>query len=655
MANAARDLLQGFRLLWRAPGFAVTASLTLALGIGATTTLFSVVHAVLIDPLPFPDSGKLIQVWRAELPALTYGSASYARYLDWQAAQRAFTAIGAWAPRGMTLAGDAGPERVGGAVASAAFFRVMGATPVAGRWIGDDEDRPGGERVAVISNGLWKRRFRGDTAVLGTTIRLDGEPYTVIGVAPPGFAELWRPEVWTPLGRVADASSRSDSYLLVFGRLREGATLASARRGLADLAAQMTREHPDDDYTFTARELHDVVTEGASRGLWVLLAATALLLFIACTNVANLLLARAMVRERDLAVRASLGASRGQLVGQVMGETVALGLLGSLAGLGLAWALLRTFVAMAPATFPRLAAIGLDGTVLLFAAGAAFVAGLAAGLAPAVHLLRSDVNAVVRAGASRSTTAGRARSASRLLVVGEVALALALVTTAGLLTKSLLRLQDQNLGMTRAPVLTFTVGLPPFVATDDAAKVRLQSGFLDRVRAVPGVTEASAIDMLPLAATGHNGPVLRADQSDPRDGVQVTEVRVVMDGYVKTMGLTLLAGRALDAGNRQGAPPVVVVNDTLASRLWPDRPLPQVIGEQVRAYALDGGQALRTVVGVVAGARSRRPELPSESRGARAVRAAAGVGDELRGTGAGRRRSVTAHGRNQGEPVRPVA
>ena len=530
-------------MLWRAPGFAVTASLTLALGIGATTTLFSVVHAVLIAPLPFPDSGKLIQVWRAELPALTYGSASYARYLDWQAAQRPFTEIGAWTPRGMTLGGESGPERVSGAVASAAFFRVLGATPVAGRWIGDDEDRPGGEPVAVISDGLWKRRFRGDAAVVGTTIRLDGEPYTVIGVAPPGFDELWRREVWTPLGRVADASSRGDSYLLVFGRLRPAATLASARSDLAELAAQMTRDYPEDDYTFTARELHEVVTEGASRGLWVLLAATALLLLIACTNVANLLLARELVRERDLAVRASLGASRGQLVGQVMGETVALGLLGSAAGLGLAWALLRAFVATAPATFPRLAAIGLDGTVLLFAAGVALVAGLAAGLAPAVHLLQSDVNAVVRAGASRSATVGRARSASRLLVVGEVALALALVTTAGLLTKSLLRLQDQGLGMTRAPVLTFTVGLPPLVAANDAAIVRLQNSFLERVRAVPGVTEASAIDMLPVAATGHNGPVLRANQSDPRDGVQVTEVRVVMDGYVETMGLTLLAGR----------------------------------------------------------------------------------------------------------------
>ena len=201
MANGLRDLLQGFRLLFRAPGFAATAAVTLALGIGATTALFSVVNAVLLDPLPFPDSGRIIQVWRSELPALTYGSASYARYLDWRASQRVFSEFGAWAPRGFTLAGTQGPERIGGATASASFFRVMGAPPVVGRWFTDDEDRRGGERVAVISDGLWRRRFRGEASAIGATVQLDGEPYTVVGVAPPGYSEVWRPEVWIPLGQ----------------------------------------------------------------------------------------------------------------------------------------------------------------------------------------------------------------------------------------------------------------------------------------------------------------------------------------------------------------------------------------------------------------------------------------------------------------------
>jgi putative ABC transport system permease protein len=612
MPTVVRELLQGFRLVLRAPGFTATAVLTLALGIGATTTLFSVVNAVLIDPLPFPDSDRLVQVWRSELPALTYGSASYPRYLDWREYQRPFETFGAWAPRGLTLSGSDGPERVAGGTASASFYQVMGAAPVLGRWFTADEDRRSGDKVVVLSDGLWRRRFGGGPSVLGSRVQLDGEAYTVIGVAPPGFAEVWRTEVWIPLGQVAAASNRGSNFLLSFGRLRDGVSVEAARRSLdGELAPQMSRDHPEDRYTFTARPLHEIVTEGASRGLWVLLGATSLLLLIACTNVANLLLARAVVRERELAVRASLGASRGQLFAQVMGETVALGLIGSAAGLALAWALLRAFVTLAPVNFPRLAAIGLDPRVLVFAVAVALLAGLVAGLAPALHLLRADVNAVVRAGGSRSVTAGRARSASRLLVVAEVALALALLTTAGLMTKSLLRLQEQDLGMTRAPVLTFAVGVPPFVADGDDAVARFQADFLRRVRAVPGVTHASAINMLPVANTGFNGPVRRPDQTGERDGVPVTEVRGVMDGYVETMGLRLLAGRANDDRDRAGTPPVVVVNDTVAARLWPALAPAQVVGQQVRVpFGADDG--LREVIGVVASVRSRRPEMPPD-------------------------------------------
>ncbi|MGE0360004.1 MAG: ADOP family duplicated permease [Vicinamibacterales bacterium] len=609
MAHAFRHLLQGFRLALRAPGFTAAAALTLALGIGATTTLFSVVDAVLLDPLPFPQSSRLVQVWRSELPALIYGSASYARYLDWRASQRPFVELGAWAPRGMTLAAADGPERVNGGTASASLFRVLGVPTVAGRWFTDDEDRRSGEPVAVLSDGLWRRRFGADPAVLGTTVRLDGHPYSVVGIAPPGIAEVWRTDVWIPLGQVADADNRGSNFLIVLGRLRPDTTLADARRSLdTELAPQMTHQHPDDRYTFTARPLHEIVTEGASRGLWVLLGATGLLLLIACTNVANLMLARAVVRERDLAVRASLGASRGQLVGQVLGETVALGLVGSVAGLGLAWALLRAFIALAPANFPRLAAIGLDPGVLVFAVAVAVSAGVIAGLAPALHLWRADAQAVMRAAATRSVTSGRARAASRVLVVAEVAIALALLTAAGLLTKSLLRLQGQDLGVTRAPVLTFAVGLPPLVADGDAAVARFHGAFTDRLRMLPGVTHVSAINMLPIAATGHNGPVRRPDQTGERDGVPVTEVRAVMDGYVDAMGLRLLAGRAIDARDRSDSPPVVMVNDTVAARLWPASSPAQAVGQRVHV-PFDSGDGLREVIGVVAGVRSRRPDM----------------------------------------------
>lgn len=610
MMDMLRDLRLGFRLLLRAPGFAITAVLTLALGIGATTALFTVVNAVLLEPLPFPDSSKLIQVWRSELPSLTYGSASYARYLDWREHQRVFTDLGAWSPRGVTLSGPEGSERLPGATASASFFKVIGAPPVIGRYFSDEEDRMGAERVVVISEGLWRRRFRESASVLGTPVQIDGEPFTVIGVAPSGFAEVWRLDVWLALGRQADPNNRGSNFLLSFGRLRDGMTLENARSGLGELAAQMSRDHAMDKYSFTARPLHEVITENATRGLWLLLAATSLLLLIACTNVANLLLARAVVRERDLAIRASLGAGRSRLFGQVMGETLALGLVGSVVGIGLAWGLLRIFTTLAPVNFPRLAAIGLDSNVLGFALFIAVFAGLIAGLPPLIHLLRSDLNAVIRAGGNRGMTAGRARSASRLLVISEVALALALVTTAGLMVKSLLRLQNQDLGITREPILTFGVGVPQFVANGNDAVRRFQLDFLEKVRAMPGVTHASGISLLPIAATGNNGPVRRADQAGENEGVPVTEFRIVMDRYFETMGMAMLAGRTLDDRDRNGTGFVAVINETLAQKLFPNQAPAAVVGQHIRIFGATG--PTNEVIGIAANIRSRRPEMPPD-------------------------------------------
>ncbi|HYE87361.1 MAG TPA: ADOP family duplicated permease, partial [Vicinamibacterales bacterium] len=482
--------------------------------------------------------------------------------------------------------------------------------PVAGRYFADDEDRIGANKVVVISEALWRRRFQADPSTLGSQLQIDGEAYTLIGIAPRGFSEVWRLDAWTPVGLVGDPTNRGSNYLLSFGRLRDGMTLAAARRGLGELAAQMSRDHAIDKYSFTARPLHEVITENATRGLWMLLAATSLLLLIACTNVANLLLARAVVRERDLAIRASLGAGRGRLLGQVMGETLALGITGSVIGTALAWGLLRVFVTLAPVNFPRLAAIGLDSSVLGFALFIAVFASVIAGLPPLVHLLRSDLNAVIRGGGSRSVTAGRARSASRLLVISEVALALALVTTAGLMVKSLLRLQGQDLGITREPMLTFGVGVPQFVANGNDAVRRFQLDFLEKVRAMPGVTHASGISLLPIGATGNNGPVRRADQTGENDGVPVTEFRVVMDRYFETMGIPLIAGRSLDDRDRTGTGFVAVVNEALARRLFPNLSPANVVGQQIRLFGTAG--PTNDVIGVAVNVRSRRPELPPD-------------------------------------------
>jgi predicted permease len=370
------------------------------------------------------------------------------------------------------------------------------------------------------------------------------------------------------------------------------------------------RTHPEDTYSFTVRPLHEVVTDSASRGLWVLLAATGLLLLIACTNVANLLLSRAVALERDLAIRASLGAARRHLIGHVTGETVALGLGAGVAGTALAWGLLRVFVALAPANFPRMAAIAIDLRVLGFSLAIAIVVALLTALVPAVHLLRSDLNHAVRAGGSRSATAGRARSASRALVVSEVALALALTATAGLMVKSLMRLHSQDLGWTREPVLTFSVGVPPFVANANDAIIRFHSEFLARIRAIPGVKYASAITLLPIVTTGTNGPVRRVDQAAEGDAVPVTEFRAVMDGYFDAMGVPLLAGRGIDVRDHAGTPSVAVLNDTVAKRLFPTLDAARMIGQPVRIGWMRG--VTSEVIGVVKSVRSRRADAPPD-------------------------------------------
>ena len=610
MAAFLRDLRLGFRTLRRAPVFGVTVIVTLALGIGATTALFTVVNAVLLDPLPFPQSRQLVQVWRSELPALTYGSASYLRYLDWRAHQRTFTDLGAWAPRAMTVTGRGEPERVNAAVASASFFRVVGAAPALGTWIPDADDSAAGRRVAVISHAYWQRQFGGADTVLGQSLTIDGQPFSIVGVAPDGYTEAWRPDVWVPLGLVGASTNRDSNFLQSFGRLRDGTSIDDARLSLAELATVMQRDHPEDKYGFTARPLHEVVTETASQGLWVLLGASGLLLLIACANVANLLLARSVVRERDLAVRASLGGSRARLLGQVAAESLALGIAASITGAGLAWLIVRLFVALAPANFPRIDAIAIDWRVLVFAGGVAIFTALAAGIAPALHLLRANLNDVTRAGGGRSLTSGRARLASRALVVLEMSVAVALMAAAGLLAKSVMRLESQDLGFTRAPVLTFSVGLPPLTAPDNDTAVRLHDEFLTRVRAIPGVTHASAISLLPIARTGTNGPVRRADEAPDAQSVPVTEYRAVMDDYFGAMGIEMIAGRGIRATDRTDAQNVAVLNETLARRLFPGVDPPQMIGRQVRIGWLRG--AASEVIGVASSVRSRRPDAPPD-------------------------------------------
>lgn len=608
-----QDVRFATRLMTRFPGVTAAAVITLALGTGVNTALFSIVNAVLLRPLPFPEADELVLIWRAEPPGLEFGSASYARYVDWRARNRTFDEMGAVAPMGLTLTGREAPERIAGAQASASFFRALGASPAIGRWFTDDEDAPGAPRVVVLSHALWTRRFGGSSDVLGTAITLNGAAHTIVGVAPAGLAEAWRYEAWVPLAMAVDYARRTPNFLLVLARLREGTSLDQARRAMADVAASMTRDYPSDQYGFTILSVHDVVTRGPRQALWILLGATGLVLLIACANVANLLLARAISRQKELAIRAAIGAGRLRLLRQLLTETMLLAAIGSALGLGIALGLLRVFSALAPPAFPRLASVGLDVRVLVFSTLVAAACGVAAGIAPALQLFRTTPGSALRDGGSRGATSGAAHRVSRALVVSEIALAVMLVAAAGLTFRSLQQLVRQELGVTRERVLTFSVSLP---GTEDnaAARERNVRFFADlqaRIEAGPGVERAGAINMLPIAATGMNGQVYIRDRLIKKEERPIAEFRVATRGYFDALGVKLLAGRVPDERDVANSPLVVVINETLARLLWPNLPAPQVIG-RLMGTGFDDGSTWREVIGIVRDVRSRRPDAPPD-------------------------------------------
>jgi putative ABC transport system permease protein len=601
-----QDIRYGARLLWRFPGVTGAALLAIALGTGVNTALFSIVNTVLLTPVPFPDSGALLQVWRTELPRLQYGSASYPRYVDWRARNRVFQEMGAYGPGGLTLTGREAPERWGGARASASFFRTLAAPPVAGRYFTDDEDRPGGARVIVVGEQLWRRRFGGRPALLGSTLTIDGDAHTVIGIAPAVYTEMWRVDAWVPLARAVDPGTRGSNFLVVVGRLKDGVSREQARAGLDELGREMARDHPDDRYGFFTMSLQEVLTQGPRQALWILLGATGVVLLIACANVANLLLVRAVTRQKEMAVRTALGAGQGRLVRQLVTETILLGLIGGTIGIGLAAALLRIFALIAPANFPRLAAIGLDWRVLVFSLVVALLTGLIAAVLPALHGARAQPGEALR-DTSRGATAGRARVMSRILVTSEIAMAVVLVAAAGLTLRSLQRLVDQDLGLTTRGVLTFSVSITDARQHDQAAVARFMQALEERIGTLPGVEAAGAINLLPIAQTGVNGPVTLPERVIKPEESPLAELRAVTPGYFGSVNIPLVAGRLPDARDLPTGPPVVAINETLARALWPGEPTAAVVGRPLGIGA-DSGKRFREVIGIIRDVRSRRPD-----------------------------------------------
>jgi putative ABC transport system permease protein len=599
MDGLIQDLRYGLRSLFRSPGVTLIAILTLGLGIGANSAIFSVVNTALLRPLPYPDPGRLMLVMESN-PAKGYQRfpLSPLNYVDYRDQNSVLERLCAFDGTSFILTGAGRPEKIQGARVSAGFFETLGIAPLNGRAFAADEDRPGPDQVAILGHGLWQRRFGSDPGVLGRTVTLGGAAYTVVGVMPPGFAFPNRSEIWKPMA-LADneMQSRGSHYLLSIGRLRPGVSPERARADLEAIAARLQQRYPDTNTGWTARvePLAERIIGDARPTLLVLLAAVGFVLLIACANVASLLLARAAARRKEFAVRSALGAGRARLARQLITESLLLGLLGG--GLGLLLALWGTDLlsAAAPPGIPRVREVGVDGRVILFTGGVALLTGLLFGLAPALQAARTDLNEALKEGARGDGGSPRRHRARALLVVAETALALVLLAGAGLMLRSLLRLQAIDPGFDPRHVLAVHVELPDARYPDERRRADFFRAALERLASLPGAQAAGAVFPLPMGGDrlifsfGIEGrPVAEADR--PSAGYYV-----VSPDYFRAMGIHLMSGRAFTERDREGAPRVAIINATMARQFWPGE---DPVGRRI---VIDNGpqDLWREIVGVV--------------------------------------------------------
>ncbi|MET0556929.1 MAG: ABC transporter permease [Vicinamibacteria bacterium] len=611
MGTLARETRHAARLLLRQPGFTAVAVATMALGIGATTVIFSLVDAVLLRRLPFPEPERLVQVWETFRPArlapgssdLT-GTASPANLRDWREQSGAFEGLAAFQLSSVSLREADRPVRTPAASVSGEFFAVLGAPPLHGRTLGPaDEDG----RVVVLGEALWRRSFGADPRVVGATVPVDGVAHTVVGVMPasarfPAEAELWVPLALGPSQR----DVRGSHFLRVVGRLRTDAALDAAQQEMSGIAARIAAAHPDQQTGRGIRlvPLHEQLVGRARPALRVFMGAVALVLLICCFNVSNLLLARAAARQRETAVRVALGAGTWGLARQFVIEGLLLAGLGGAAGTALAWGGLHLLLGGIAGVVPRAHEVHLDARALLVTLGAVVASGIAFGLAPLRRAFRADVNEALKQGARGSAGA----SGSGLLVAAQVAITTVLLVGAGLLLRSFSGLVDVDPGLRAEGVTTARLTLPAARHADAQAVAGFHRRLLERVQAMPEVEAAGLITHLPLQASGFNGGVVPEGQEFPRGQEPIAEFRVVTPGYFRALDIPLLRGRTLEERDAEAAGRVVLVNDALARRFWPGE---DAVGRRLR---MGSGEPL-SVVGVVGDVRNvalaqdTRPEL----------------------------------------------
>ena len=602
MNSFLQDVRYAGRMLIKSPGFGLIAVLTLALGIGANTAIFTVVNALLLTPLPYANADRLVTVWQ-DLRARGGPDDEWAtpgNYADWRRETGIFERLAVITGWGPTLTGTAEPEALPGEQVSHEYFDVLGVAPVLGRTFSQADDVPNARRVAVIGNDLWERRFGGDPSAVGRVVTLSGEPHEIIGVLPGQFRPIVNQmaEIWRPLRLNTAAPARGLVVLRTVARLPGGVSPGRAQAAATTLARQLEAAHPqfNEKTGINVIPLQERVVGDIRPGLLALLGAVSCVLLIACANIANLLLARGSARERELAVRLALGAARARVVRQLLTESLLLAAIGGIAGVIVGVWAVEALVAAAPESAPRLGEIGLDGRVLAFAALLTLVTGVLFGLAPAAQASRGEVTSSLKDGARGSAGAG-GRAIRRTLVVAEVALALVLLTGAGLLLRTFVKLQTADLGFRTDNVLVGFVNPPPASYRTGDRLIAFYDQVLEKAGGLPGVEKAALASVLPLGGDSDMSFLIegRGAPSLPSE-TPVTWYRLVSASYFDTMGMTLRRGRGFEA---REAAPSAIVNETMARRYFPGD---DAIGQRIR---FGGGtdDPWFTIVGVVADAK----------------------------------------------------
>src|ERR1700722_12557442 len=602
MSGLMQDFRYALRQLRKSPGFTAVAVITLALGIGMNTAIFSVVNGVLLRPLGFKDANQLVRVWHVpppkSFPGMTTFAVSAANYLDWEKQNQVFERMAILSYRNFDLTGGDKPEQVDAITVSSDFFATLGVQPMLGRVLSPDENQPGRSHVVVLSHRFWQEHFGANPDIVGHNINLDGSSYLVAGVMPPTFrfpdlAQMWTPMAWTDQER----SVRGEHHYMVVARLKPGVQLKQAQAEMNTISARLQQAYPEDDKGWGAVvvPLHDDLVADVRPALLVLLGAVAFILLIACVNVANLALAKTFSRQKEIAIRAALGATSARVLRQILTETVLLALAGGALGLAYAHFAVRLIVAFLADKLPHSIDIGLDSQVLVFTAAISVVTGIVAGVLPAWRLTRRDVNEALKQGLGRTDADSSGHRTRSILVVSEVALSLMLLIGAGLMIRSFQRLRAVNPGFDSRGVLTMTAMVSRAKFSTPAQQISFFERVLERARTLPGVESAGVIDDIPLDNQGSHQPVaIEGRPPVPMSEQPEVDVRLISAGYMSVMRIPIVRGRDFNDSDVAGRPAAVLFSESMASQLWPGESL---LGK--RFTLTFSPDAVREVVGVV--------------------------------------------------------